>query len=84
MTSFTHRQHVPVAFKKSPEGFNFLQLFMAVESPFVAPLTGIMSIVVQTQSFSNAAPPGVCIFPRVQTAYDIYHDIFRSNVILCS
>ena len=54
---------LPVALRKLPVGVSFLQLFIAVESPFVAPCTGDMSIVVQTQSFSKAAPPAVCILP---------------------
>ena len=52
-----------MAFKKLPVGVSFLQLLKAVESPFCPPDTGDMSIVVHTQSFSNAAPPAVCILP---------------------
>lgn len=46
-------KHLPVAFMKSPLGASFLQLLMAVESPLVAEVTGCMSMVVHTQSFSK-------------------------------
>ena len=54
---------LPVAFRKSPLGDSFLQLLIAVESPFVAFGTGWISMVVHTQSFSKKAPPAVWIFP---------------------
>jgi hypothetical protein len=43
-------------------GVRFLQLFKAEESPVLS-FVGVITSWVQTQLFSNIAPPAVCIFP---------------------